>query len=102
MLFNLYIGAVVASWWNNCTETGVDGIFRQRRKLVEDRTAKSRLGVVKITEIEVKVTETEVKVTEIEVKVTEIEVKVTEIEVKVTEIEVKVTETEVRLQMMWL
>ena len=49
-LFNIYFSAVVASWRDGCVEAGVDVLFRHRRKLVGDRTAKSRLDVVRVTE----------------------------------------------------
>ena len=49
-LFNLYFSAVVASWRRGCTEAGVDVLFRPGRKLIGDRTAKSRLSVVRVTE----------------------------------------------------
>ena len=40
----------MASWRNNYEEAGVDVLFRHGRKLVGDRTVKSRLNVMKITE----------------------------------------------------
>ena len=49
-LFNIYFSAVVASWRGNCTEAGVEVLYRHGRKLVGDRTAKSRLSVVRVTE----------------------------------------------------
>lgn len=49
-LFNIYFSAVVASWKYDCTEAGVDVLFHHGRKLVGDRTAKSRLSVVRVTE----------------------------------------------------
>ena len=51
-LFNIYFSAVVASWRGGCAEAGVDVLFRHGRKLVGDRTAKSRLCVVRVTESE--------------------------------------------------
>ena len=51
-LFNIYFSAVVASWWGGCAEAGVDVLFCHGRKLVSDRTAKSRLCVVRVTESE--------------------------------------------------
>ena len=48
-LFNVYFSAVVASWRGDCTEAGVDVLFKHRRKLVGDRTAKiSRLTVTRV------------------------------------------------------
>ena len=49
-LFNVYYSAVVADWRNRCLVAGVDMRFRHGRKLVGDRTAKSRLSTVKIFE----------------------------------------------------
>ena len=51
-LFNIYFSAVVASWRSGCSEAGVDVLPRHGRKLVGDRTAKSRLCVVRVTESE--------------------------------------------------
>ena len=50
--FDIYFNAVVASWRGGCVEAGVDVLFRRGRKLVSDRTAKSRLCVVRVTESE--------------------------------------------------
>ena len=49
-LFNMYFSAMVACWRNECVEAGVDVLFKHGRKLVGDRTAKSRLEVVRVTE----------------------------------------------------
>lgn len=49
-LFNVYYSAVVAKWRNRCLFAGVDVRFRHGRKLVGDRTAKSRLTKVRIFE----------------------------------------------------
>ena len=49
-LFNVYYSAVVASWRSRCLPAGVDVRFRHGRKLVGDRTAKSRLSNVRIFE----------------------------------------------------
>ena len=49
-LFNIYFSAVVASWRGGCAEAGVDVLYQHGRKLVGDRTAKSRLNVVRVTE----------------------------------------------------
>ena len=49
-LFNIYFSAVVGGWWQSCPEAGIQVVYRHRRKLVGDRTAKSRLSVVKVTE----------------------------------------------------
>ena len=49
-LFNIYYSVVVSSWRDKCPLAGVNVRFKHGRKLVGDRTAKSRLNVVKITE----------------------------------------------------
>ena len=49
-LFNLFFSAVVSTWRTDCVEVGVNVLSRPGRKLVGDRTAKSRLAVVKVTE----------------------------------------------------
>ena len=49
-LFNIYFSAVVASWRGDCVEAGVDVLYRHGRKLVGDRTTKTRLSVVRVTE----------------------------------------------------
>ena len=51
-LFNIYFSAVVASWRRGDTEAGVDVLFRHGRKLVGDRTAKSRLSVMRVTDFQ--------------------------------------------------
>ena len=49
-LFIIYFGAVVATWRDDCGDVGVDVLSRPGRRLVGDRTAKSRLNVVRIAE----------------------------------------------------
>ena len=49
-LFNIYFGAVVAYWRARCLKAGVMVKYRHGRKLVGDRTAKSRLNEIKVTE----------------------------------------------------
>eukprot|EP00117_Sycon_ciliatum_P023228 scpid30807/ scgid4805/ Transposon TX1 uncharacterized 149 kDa protein; ORF 2 len=49
-LFNLYFSVVVADWRARCPDAGVDLLFRNGRKLVGDRTAKSRLSATRVTE----------------------------------------------------
>ena len=49
-LFNIYFSAVVKSWRDDCEEAGVDVLFKHGRKLVGDRTAKSRLSVTRVHE----------------------------------------------------
>ena len=49
-LFNLFFSAVVSTWRTDCVEVGVNVLSHPGRKLVGDRTAKSRLAVVKVTE----------------------------------------------------
>ena len=49
-LFNLYFSFVVADWRARCPDTGVDLLFRNGRKLVGNRTAKSRLSATRVTE----------------------------------------------------
>ncbi len=51
-LFNIYFSAVVTSWRNHCMEAGIDVLFRHGRKLVGDRTAKSRLNLVRVSELQ--------------------------------------------------
>ena len=46
-LFNIYFGAVVGHWRARCPEAGVMVKYRHGRKLVGDRTAKSRLNEIK-------------------------------------------------------
>ena len=47
-LFNLYFSAMVASWRSKCPEVGVHVKYRHGRRLVGDRTAKSKLHEVRI------------------------------------------------------
>ena len=49
-LFNPYFGAMVACWRSKCPEAGVTVLYKHGRKLVGDRTAKSRLQEVRVTE----------------------------------------------------
>ena len=49
-LFNIYFSAVVARWQDGCAEAGVDVLFRNGTKLVGDRTAKSRLSMIRVIE----------------------------------------------------
>lgn len=49
-LFNIYFSAVVSCWRDECVEAGIDVMFKHGRKLVGDRTAKSGLEVVRVTE----------------------------------------------------
>ena len=49
-LFNIYISAVVATWRNTHKEAGVDVLYKHGRKLVGDRTTKSRLNEMRVTE----------------------------------------------------
>ena len=49
-LFNIYYSAVVANWRNQCPSPGVNVNFKQGRKLVGDRMAKSHLSNVNVTE----------------------------------------------------
>ena len=49
-LFNIYFSAVVADWRSRCPQAGVSIKFRHGRKLVGDRTTKSRLNNSQITE----------------------------------------------------
>ena len=49
-LFNIYSSAMVSCWRDECTEAGIDVMFTHGRKPVEDRTVKSRLGVVRVSE----------------------------------------------------
>ena len=48
--FNIYFSAVVIRWRDGFAEAGVDDLFRNGRKLVGDRTAKSRLSMIKVIE----------------------------------------------------
>ena len=49
-LFNIYFSAMVAYWRARCPEVGVTVGYKHGRKLVGDRTAKSRLDRTRITE----------------------------------------------------
>ena len=49
-LFNLYFNAMMSAWRAKCPEAGVTIRYKHGRKLVGDRTAKSRLECVKVTE----------------------------------------------------
>ena len=49
-LFNIYFSAMVACWRARCPEAGVTVRYKHGRKLVGDRTAKSHLSKVRITE----------------------------------------------------
>ena len=48
-LFNLYFSAVMACWRARCPQAGVTVRYRIMRKLVGDRTAKSRLLEINMT-----------------------------------------------------
>eukprot|EP00117_Sycon_ciliatum_P040682 scpid34913/ scgid5748/ RNA-directed DNA polymerase from mobile element jockey; Reverse transcriptase len=50
VLFNLYFSAVVGYWRSMCPDAGVELHYRVGRKLVGDRTAKSRLQRDVVTE----------------------------------------------------
>ena len=50
ILCNLYFSAVVACWRARCPQAGVTVRYRIGRKLVGDRTAKSRLQEIRMTE----------------------------------------------------
>ena len=50
MLFILYFSVVMSQWRSQCPEAGVNVRFKIGRKLVGDRTAKSRLSTVTATE----------------------------------------------------
>jgi len=50
VLFNLYFAAMVACWRSCCPEAGVTVRYKIGRKLVGDRTAKTKLEVTEITE----------------------------------------------------
>ena len=50
VLFNLYFAAMVACWRCHCPEAGVTVRYKMGRKLVGDRTAKTRLEATVITE----------------------------------------------------
>ena len=49
-LFNLYFATVMSHWHSWCPEEGVDVLYKLDRRLVGDRTAKSRLSSSRIAE----------------------------------------------------
>ena len=49
-LFNIYFSAMVANWRNECAEAGVSVLYKHGRKLVGDRTAKTRLCEMGVSE----------------------------------------------------
>ena len=49
-LFNLYFSAVVGCWRARCPQAGVTVRYRIGKKIVGDRTAKSRLQEIRMTE----------------------------------------------------
>ena len=49
-LFNLYFSAVMSAWRAQCPEAGMIVRYKHGRKLVGDRTAKSRLECIRVTE----------------------------------------------------
>ena len=49
-LFNIYFSTIAGYWRARCPEAGVTVRYRHGRKLVGDRTAKSRLDLVRVTE----------------------------------------------------
>lgn len=49
-LFDLFFSVVVSTWRDDCDEVGIDVLSHPGRKVVGDRTAKSRLNVAKVTE----------------------------------------------------
>ena len=49
-LFNIYFSAMVANWRDECVGAGVSVLYKHGKKLVGDRTAKSRLNEVRVTE----------------------------------------------------
>ena len=49
-LFNIYFSAMVTIWRDQCDDAGVTVLFNHGRKLVGDRTAKSRLLRVNVSE----------------------------------------------------
>ena len=50
MLFNLYFAAVMAHWRGTSSTRGIPVLFRMGRRLVGDRTAKSRLQSVLVSD----------------------------------------------------
>ena len=49
-LFNIYIRTAIANWRGKHSEAGVNVLYKHGRKLVGDRTAKSRLCEMMLTE----------------------------------------------------
>ena len=49
-LFNIYFSAMVADWRNRSSGAGVSVLYKHGRKLVGDRTAKSRLSEMRVIE----------------------------------------------------
>ena len=49
-LFNIYFNAIVADWRNRSSGAGVSVLYKHGRKLVGDRTAKSGLSEMRVTE----------------------------------------------------
>ena len=49
-MFNRFFGAMVACWRVRCPDAGVLVKYKHGRKLVEDRTVKSRLSEVRVVE----------------------------------------------------
>ena len=49
-LFNIYFSAMVVDWCNRISGAGVSVLYKHGRKLVWDRTAKSRLSEMRVTE----------------------------------------------------
>ena len=49
-LFSIYFSAMVADWRNRSSGAGVSVLYQHGRKLVGDRTAKSRLSKMRVTE----------------------------------------------------
>ena len=51
-LFNTYFNAMVGRWCTQSVEAGVPILYKHGRKLVGDRTAKSRLLKAQVTEFQ--------------------------------------------------
>jgi hypothetical protein len=49
-LFNIYYSAVVDHWRRRCDVAGIDVRLKHGRKLIGDRTAKSHLDTIRVTE----------------------------------------------------
>ena len=49
-LFNIYFSVMMADWRNRSSGAGVSVLYRHGRKLVGDRTGKSRLSEIRVTE----------------------------------------------------